>query len=489
MNRTFRAPRRLGPMMTTRCSDRRMEPRPVRHSPHRRARLRLGIHLLVAVCCGLWWGTGAGVLTVCHGQGAAQDVLLLTPTSQGEFPLAQTGVVLEVPYAAVDVPTHLVVVRHGAERYTIAARDEMGVPLIRFEQPLIVHIPASVDGQIVQFASGDVLPTTTAYADGYASVLLGWPGDLQLHIPDTAYADDAGRWLVVFDANGVYALPAWAAMPESALLVGPLEHFSPDLLEPAPERFSASQPVLRTILKQTGDAVLELPTAARTARYRARFAPDDLGNIGGWALLGWTGGPGVIDLARALRGTIPDDPDIPAPGMETQAPQALALPFDCATDWQVTWGYHHSNPQNRFAVDFAPLQGAFSAIYAAHDGVLAFKRYGTAAQMLDVGLSARVTASDGVTSTVYGHLDPSSLAMWEFAADSLPDYAWVTVGPVTAGQHIAVMGETGYATGQHLHFALWSWDQSLYPPVPLGPVSEFPRGLIISAETRQVCPE
>jgi murein DD-endopeptidase MepM/ murein hydrolase activator NlpD len=157
----------------------------------------------------------------------------------------------------------------------------------------------------------------------------------------------------------------------------------------------------------------------------------------------------------------------------------------------ISWGYHHSTPQNRFAVDFAadtPNGSQGQPIYAAHAGTLYFKRYGTSDHPIDTGLTARVVAADGITSTIYGHLDPrGTLALWKLGAASLPDYEWVEIGSVAQGQIIGAVGRSGYATGAHIHFALWSWDQSLYQPIPLGPLTEFARGQRIPAARRQDC--
>jgi murein DD-endopeptidase MepM/ murein hydrolase activator NlpD len=165
------------------------------------------------------------------------------------------------------------------------------------------------------------------------------------------------------------------------------------------------------------------------------------------------------------------------------------LPFDCAENWVVSWGYHHSTPQNRFAVDFAaetPLGTQGQPVYAAHAGTVYLKRYGTPEHLIDVGLSARVIAADGITSTIYGHLDPpGTFALWN--EKSLPDFEWIEVGSAAQGEMIGVAGRTGYATGAHIHFALWSWDQSLYQPVPLGPLGEFVRGLRIPIHARRGC--
>ena len=99
----------------------------------------------------------------------------------------------------------------------------------------------------------------------------------------------------------------------------------------------------------------------------------------------------------------------------------------------VSWGYHHSTPQNRFAVDFA-TGAPEQPVYAAHAGTVYLKRYGTPDHLIDIGIAARVVADDGITSTVYGHLDEAAtLALWRLAADVLPDFEWIEVGQAAAG--------------------------------------------------------
>ena len=253
-------------------------------------------------------------------------------------------------------------------------------------------------------------------------------------------------------------------------------------------RYRAGPPAARVIRVSEGDtAIASLPSAAHSPRYRVRFIPEDLRNPGGWMLLGSAERQDLPGIVRALAGRLPADPDIPAPGVPT-APIPLLLPFDCSADWAVSWGYHHSTPQNCFAVDFAPLGSAQpQTVYAAHAGTVALKHTGTRTQTIDVGLVARVTAADGITSTVYGHLAPQTLAAWGLAEDDLPEFAWVDVGSIEAGTPIGVMGRTGYATGPHIHVALWAWDQSLYQPVPFGPLRDFTRGLVIPAAARRDC--
>ncbi len=412
-----------------------------------------------------WAASGAAA----HGQSPAQDTLLVTPLTQGVFDLAQTGVTLEIAYATVTDPAHLIVTRQGAA-VRIDATSQ-GAPLARFEMPLIVTTGGESAAQVV-----------------------GWPGLVGDPAAGAGDSVDAGRWLIVFDAHGIYAQPAWAALPDAILYLGPLEHYAPDLIAHdltwGTLAYSAAPPIERSILRSDSSGSLPLPTAARSARYRDRFVPEDLNNPGGLMLLGWADTRDLPDVARALRATIPADPDIPAPG-EARAPISLILPFDCSQDWTISWGYHHSTPQNRFAVDFAALAPNGTAgqpVYAAHAGAVSLKRYGTPDHMIDVGLSARVIAADGVTSTVYGHLNPpETFALWGLEPDALPDFEWVAVGQAAQGQVIGVAGRTGYATGPHVHFALWSWDQSLYQPVPLGPLADFPRGLLIPGARRGGC--
>jgi len=403
---------------------------------------------------------------------AERDTLLITPTTQGMFHLPQTGVTLEIGYAAVNDPAHVTVTRVPAGRFAVSATDTYGAPLGRFEMPLVADLP------------------------GGQSVLVGWPGEITPEPDQGGTSPDAGRWLVVFDAHGLYAQPAWAALPDRIVYLGPLEHYAPDLIAHdltwGALSYAASPPRERSILRtetRNGQAIAtSLPTAARASRYRDRFIPEDRGNPGGFMLLGWARESDLPDVARALRATIPNDPALPAPGAP-HAPISLILPFDCVTDWVVSWGYHHSTPQNRFAVDFAAdvPAGAHIPVYAAHAGTVYLKRYGTSDHLIDIGLAARVVAPDGITSTIYGHLDvDATLAWWNLDPAALPDFTWVKVGKAAQGQMIGVMGRTGYATGPHIHFALWSWDQSLYQPMPLGPLTEFRRGLRIPA-ARQGC--
>jgi len=385
------------------------------------------------------------------------DSLLIDPATQGIFHFTNTGVTLEIGYATVTDTTRLTVTQE-ANAFVISATAADGRPLDRFEMPLIATLP-----------------------DGL-SVVVGWPGPIRL--PDASM-----RWLVVFDANGIYALPSASPAPDEILYLGPLEHYTPDLIEHNltwdGTRFAASDPSKRAILRTDPQHQLTLlPTAAHAARYADRFAPEDLRNPGGFMLLGWTSD--LVSVVRALRATIPDDPDLPLPGA-TDPPLDLILPFDCSADWVVSWGYHHSTPQNRFAVDFAAANSApGQPVYAAHVGTVYLKRYGTADQYIDVGLSARVLSDDGFTSTVYGHLDPAgTFARWNVDESALPDFEWIEVGQVAPGQVIGVMGHTGYATGPHIHFAIWSWDQSLYQPLDLVPNPE--RGFRFPAAQRRAC--
>jgi murein DD-endopeptidase MepM/ murein hydrolase activator NlpD len=403
--------------------------------------------LVIALLLAAGWNS----LSV-RGQ-VGQDTLVITPTTQGIFHLPETGLTLEIAYATVNDPTHLTVTREDSV-YTFAATDGRSAAPKRFEMPLIVNLESG------------------------AAQLVGWPGPVETPTRDP--------WLVVFDAHGIYAV---SAAPGAVIYLGPLEHFTPGLIEAIGTargaQYAESPPVERSILKTAPDGtVTALPTAARSERYRDRFIPEDLGNPGGFMLLGWAYGDALPDIARALRGTIPDDPDLPAPGAP-ESPVDLILPFDCSQDWVISWGYHHSTPQNRFAVDFAAPDPFNQPVFAAHAGTVYLKRYGTPDHLIDIGIAARVVAEDGITSTVYGHLDPGgTFAVWDVDPDRLPDFEWVEMGRAAQGQIIGVTGRTGYATGPHIHFVLWSWDQSLYQPVPLGPLAAFERGQMIPGARR-----
>jgi len=422
----------------------------------------------------LWLiGWGAPGTAAAPPAPTARDTLLITPTSQGVFSLPATGVTLDLAYATVEGPTRLAVTRQG-DAYRLAAADASGRPVALFALPLLATLP---------------LP------NGPLTVIVNAPGALAPDLAPAPGAPLADRWLVVFDAHGLYAVPAWAALPDAIEYLGPLEPFTPDLITPGdrvgPYTFAASPPVQRRIIRTGPDGGrLALPSAARAARYRVRFAPEDLGNPGGFALLGSTTAERLPALVRALRGAIPHDPDLPPPG-EGRPPLPLILPFDCAADWAITWGFHHSTPQARFAVDFAPLTAGGAQgqpVYAAHAGAVWLKPFGGPDRWIDLGLAARVVAPDGVTRTVYGHLDPdATLARWGLTLAALRPFEWFEVGAAAQGAVIGAAGRTGYATGAHIHFALWSWDQSLIPPVPLGPLTSFARGQVIPAARRAGC--
>ena len=106
--------------------------------------------------------------------------------------------------------------------------------------------------------------------------------------------------------------------------------------------------------------------------------------------------------------------------------------------------FSHSDPQNRYAVDFAADIG--TPILAARGGVvmqvesdfdkagLNLEKYGGRANFV------RILHDDG-TMGLYAHLKPEGVL--------------VRVGQrVHAGQQIGLSGNTGFTTGPHLHFAV-----------------------------------
>jgi murein DD-endopeptidase MepM/ murein hydrolase activator NlpD len=117
----------------------------------------------------------------------------------------------------------------------------------------------------------------------------------------------------------------------------------------------------------------------------------------------------------------------PAVSVDPNAPDVWLLPlrdrFAITTLFEMRWGSMH------FGVDMAAPEG--TAIYAAHAGVVTLSRAEGG-----YGLCIKIDHGNGV-ETVYGH------------ASAL----FVTFGQrVEAGQKIALVGNTGYSTGAHLHF-------------------------------------
>lgn len=106
--------------------------------------------------------------------------------------------------------------------------------------------------------------------------------------------------------------------------------------------------------------------------------------------------------------------------------------------------FSHSDPQNRYAIDFACDEG--TPVVAARDGTvmqvesdfekagLDREKYGGRANFV------RVLHDDG-TMGLYAHLKPEGVL--------------VRVGQrVRQGQRIGLSGNTGFTTGPHLHFAV-----------------------------------
>jgi murein DD-endopeptidase MepM/ murein hydrolase activator NlpD len=126
-----------------------------------------------------------------------------------------------------------------------------------------------------------------------------------------------------------------------------------------------------------------------------------------------------------------------------------SVPFDAATEmFRVDQSFHgrfsHHDPQNEFAVDINMPQG--TPVLAARDGVVMTVDndfFGNGLDMAQYGDRAnniRIVHADGAMS-VYAHLQLES--------------ARVHIGQrVKAGQIIALSGDTGYASGPHLHFCV-----------------------------------
>ena len=105
--------------------------------------------------------------------------------------------------------------------------------------------------------------------------------------------------------------------------------------------------------------------------------------------------------------------------------------------------YSHNDLASRYAIDFQLREG--TPVVAAREGIVAtidqgFTEGAADRNLLDRGNCIRVLHSDG-TYAEYLHLAPRS--------------SQVHIGDrVTAGQVLALSGNTGYTQGPHLHFAV-----------------------------------
>ena len=146
------------------------------------------------------------------------------------------------------------------------------------------------------------------------------------------------------------------------------------------------------------------------------------------------------DFEVELEG-VPGDPNARPRPFEYLIPlQGQGLRVDQGFDGR----FSHSDPQNRYALDFAADIG--TPVMAARGGVvmqvesdfaqagLSEEQYGGRANFV------RIVHDDG-TMALYAHLQP--------------DGALVGVGQkVRQGQQIGLSGNTGFTSGPHLHFAV-----------------------------------
>ena len=145
------------------------------------------------------------------------------------------------------------------------------------------------------------------------------------------------------------------------------------------------------------------------------------------------------------------------------------LPFDYArvrVDQGPGGSFSHSDPQNRYAIDFALAEG--TPIVAVREGVvmqveydfekagLNREKYGGRANFI------RILHDDG-SMAVYAHLKPEGVQVR-------------TGQRVRLGQRIGLSGNTGFSTAPHLHFVLQANRGMRLESIPLrmfGPLGEL----------------
>jgi murein DD-endopeptidase MepM/ murein hydrolase activator NlpD len=153
------------------------------------------------------------------------------------------------------------------------------------------------------------------------------------------------------------------------------------------------------------------------------------------------------------------------------------LPFEPNHAVRVIQGYDggisHTGPM-RYALDFDLLEG--SLVRAARDGVVAdaihtFKTAGTDKSYREQDKANRVLVrhADG-TFGYYGHLKPGGVFVREGQS-------------VTAGQPLAISGNTGYSRGPHLHFEVrTAVDGTQWQTFPVRFTTQQGRGLTLEQD-------
>ena len=149
------------------------------------------------------------------------------------------------------------------------------------------------------------------------------------------------------------------------------------------------------------------------------------------------------------------------------AQPSLKFPFPCNETWRISNGYwtdpvqgHPNSQYSRYALDFVNAvanQTYNKPLLTAHDGKVVARNWDDTGGGWTVKVDA--DGASGGYVTFYSHLINQSPVVPE---------TWVS-----QGDEIGRVGDTGHATGPHIHFTLWNYNSGIpgYESVKPEPMS------------------